>query len=166
MRMQREFSINDKPTRNGMYLAALCLIRLAKLGIENIAPRKSHRPARSQEGRDRKPGMHPSRGDTLDIFADPPARRPAGGRPRRNSDSSVADRNSKAMDPEEERRRRERRHREHEHKHKDSKGRPIPVAGPKKPSKRLDTIDKLDVTSIFGTGGRSSTNKPFSPSKS
>ena len=96
-------------------------------------------------------GTKPSgRNETLDIFADPPTRRPPGTRPRRNSDGSIVEK--KSLSPEEEAKRRERRHREREHRHKDSKGRPVPSKG-KTLSRRLDVIDKLDVTSIFGTGG-------------
>lgn len=50
----------------------------------------------------------------------------------------------KGLDPEDERRRRERRHRERERDGKPRSKRP--------PGYRLDVIDKLDVTSIFGTG--------------
>jgi hypothetical protein len=65
---------------------------------------------------------------------------------RRNSDSSVADRK---LDPEEEKKRQERKRRERERRHreraeKDPKSR--------KPDRKLDIIDKLDVTSIYGTG--------------
>ena len=127
---------------------------------ENMPPqvKNGHRTTRSQEEEQEKSGRK-VRGleDTLDIFADPPpARRPPGQhRPRRNSDSSVADRQSKSLDPEDEKRRRERRHRDRAHRQVDSKGRPIPSASSKskKPNHRLDVIDKLDVTSIFGTGG-------------
>jgi hypothetical protein len=47
----------------------------------------------------------------------------------------------KAMDSEEDKRRRERRHRDGKSRSK------------RTPTNRLDVIDKLDVTSIFGTGG-------------
>jgi len=86
----------------------------------------------------------------LDIFADPvdssTARRLDGNRRvRRNSESSVADR--KPLDPEEEKKRQERRRRERrerrEREGKDPK---------RKPDRKLDIIDKLDVTSIYGTG--------------
>jgi hypothetical protein len=61
---------------------------------------------------------------------------------RRNSESSVRDR-PKESDPEAEKRRRERKLRE-----KEAKG----STKSKKPNARLDIIDKLDVTSIYGTG--------------
>ena len=127
---------------------------------ENMPPpplRNGHRSTRSQEEEQEKGGRRVGGlDDTLDIFADPqPVRRPPGQhRQRRNSDSSVADRQSKSFDPEEEKKRRERRHRERAHRQLDSKGRPIPSSSRnKRPNHRLDVIDKLDVTSIFGTGG-------------
>jgi hypothetical protein len=66
---------------------------------------------------------------------------------RRNSDSSVADR--KPLDPEEEKKRQERKRRERERRHREREGK-----DPKsrKPDRKLDIIDKLDVTSIYGTG--------------
>ncbi|KAI9812152.1 MAG: hypothetical protein M1827_004818 [Pycnora praestabilis] len=93
----------------------------------------------------------------LDIFADPadPAS-PEKRRPRRNSDSSVMEnRPAKVLDPEEERRRKERRYRDREARKRDEKvrpGRPNDTSKSKKPNQRLDIIDKLDVTSIYGTG--------------
>ena len=53
----------------------------------------------------------------------------------------------KLLDPEDERRRRERRRREREARHRDGKPR-----SSKKANYQLDIIDKLDVTSIYGTG--------------
>lgn len=77
----------------------------------------------------------------LDIFADPPdANRPRERRqPRRNSESSVRDK--PLMDADDEKRRRERKHRESKRVGKSGKS-----------TRRLDVIDKLDVTSIYGTG--------------
>ena len=132
--------------------------------VENVPPPMNgrgpvHRISRSQEEhqqRLRNSGKPRGSEQVLDIFADPIEEgKPYEQRPRRNSDSSVVDRNGKPSDPEEERRRRERRHRDSQTRYRDSKGRPIPVAnGPrgKKPTPRLDVIDKLDVTSIYGTG--------------
>jgi len=120
--------------------------------------RIAHRPSRSQEEQHRLRNGGKPRGSegVLDIFADPiDEGKPYERRPRRNSDSSLVDRNGKPLDPEEERRRRERRHREKDARPRDSKGRPLPssaVGRNKKPSHRLDVIDKLDVTSIYGTG--------------
>ncbi len=72
----------------------------------------------------------------LDIFASPD--KSENRRPRRNSEASV----TSAKD--EDRRRRERRHR-------DKDGR-TPSGKSKKPSAKLDIIDKLDVTGIYGPG--------------
>ncbi|EAW09917.1 Pal1 family protein [Aspergillus clavatus NRRL 1] len=98
--------------------------------------------------------------DPFDIFADPPLtkttsrsgasrdrERERERRPRRNSESSVMDR-PKMLDPEDEKRRRERRRRERE------AGRPRDgkSSRSKKSNYQLDIIDKLDVTSIYGTG--------------
>lgn len=59
------------------------------------------------------------------------------------------DRGSKLLDvDDDEKRRRERRHRERESRSKDGKSR----SGRK--DRRLDIIDKLDVTSIYGTGSK------------
>ncbi|KAF4629266.1 hypothetical protein G7Y89_g8880 [Cudoniella acicularis] len=124
---------------------------------ENVPPRgpPGHRPSRSQEEalRARKPGG-PSRtrpsGD-LDIFADPPegssSRKSESRRVRRNSDSSVLSRNGKLLDTEEEKKRAERKRRERRHRERESKD---PKS--RKPDRKLDIIDKLDVTSIYGTG--------------
>ena len=94
---------------------------------------------------------------TLDIFADSntskprePSRPRESRRARRNSDSSLMERPGKALDPEDEKRRRERRHREREARHRDRDGKHRTKG--KIPSRRLDAIDKLDVTSIYGTG--------------
>lgn len=67
---------------------------------------------------------------------------------RRNSDSSVVSRSSrKLLDPEEEKKRSERRRRERRHREREAKD-----GKSKKPDRKLDIIDKLDVTSIYGTG--------------
>lgn len=140
---------------------------------ENIPPQgvprssTSHRPARSQEDAIRarrlagessisKPG--PSKQE-LDIFADPvdssTARRLESRRPRRNSDSSVM---SKSLDPEEEKKRQERIRRERRER-RDREGKDPR----RKPDRKLDIIDKLDVTSIYGTGGEHSESQASSP---
>lgn len=59
----------------------------------------------------------------------------------------------KLLESEEERRRRERRRREREARHRDGKS-----SRSKKNNYHMDIIDKLDVTSIYGTGSKS-----FSP---
>ncbi|GBF63665.1 hypothetical protein TMEN_6307 [Trichophyton mentagrophytes] len=101
-------------------------------------------------------------GQLIDVFADPSestlvgssttvshsssAARPER-RPRRNSDSSLMER-PKLLDPEEDRRRRERRHREREARHRDGKS----SRSRRGNNYKLDIIDKLDVTGIYGPG--------------
>jgi hypothetical protein len=122
---------------------------------ENVPPRgpPSHRPSRSQEEamRARRVATGGPSGSTrrptgeLDIFADPSdSPKKSERRVRRNSESSV--RSGKALDPEEEKRRQERRRRERRHRDRSKDGKS------KKPDRKLDIIDKLDVTSIYGTG--------------
>ncbi|KAI4200383.1 MAG: hypothetical protein LQ348_001759 [Seirophora lacunosa] len=109
----------------------------------------AHRPSRSEEEQRRlgTGAHHRGRPPTLDIFADPPE--PRRHRLRRNSDSSIA---SKTLGSEEDRKRREKRHREREAK-REGKPRPHGTSSKsKKPNHRLDIIDSLDVTSIYGTG--------------
>ena len=115
---------------------------------ENIPPRPygrgppGHRPAPSEEERRRRDANMRAQKGELDIFADPVGTNglKEQRRPRRNSESSVKDKAS-GLDPEEEKKRRERKYRESKYS-----------KGAKKPSKRLDIIDKLDVTSIYGMG--------------
>lgn len=85
----------------------------------------------------------------LNIFADPSTSPKKSGdrRPRRNSESSVLENGSKRpLDPEEEKKRQERRRREREKRHRERD------AKNKKPDRKLDIIDQLDATSIYGTG--------------
>ncbi|KAL8773826.1 MAG: hypothetical protein Q9194_004204, partial [Teloschistes cf. exilis] len=123
------------------------------------------RPENVPPGVQRPPGLprHPSRSEEeqrrlrigsnprgppqgSDVFADPPDPRR---RLRRNSDSSLA---SKTLGSEEDRKRRERRHREREGR-RNGKLKPHGTSSrSKKPNQRLDIIDSLDVTSIYGTG--------------
>lgn len=65
----------------------------------------------------------------------------------------------KHLDPEEERRRRERKHREREGRHRDGKHR----SSRRSPNYKLDVIDKLDVTSIYGTGCKCGHRFPCPP---
>ena len=130
---------------------------------ENIPPSSNaksglvgHRPSRLNEEEKQRQlngGKPIGSSQGLDIFADPPDAKQR--RPRRNSDSSLVDKAGKLKDPEVERRRRdrERRHRDREARHRDGKGRIHGSSSKsKKPSQRLDIIDSLDVTSIYGTG--------------
>jgi hypothetical protein len=66
------------------------------------------------------------------------------------------ERTPKLLDDEDERRRRERRRREREARHKDGKSR-----SSRKPGYQLDIIDKLDVTSIYGTGSKHFRSPPI-----
>ncbi|KAL4931071.1 Pal1 family protein [Aspergillus undulatus] len=124
------------------------------------------RPERPQDGPLKSRPLRPTRersegrsDDPFNIFADPPSKsRPTGSssrdrerrpRPRRNSESSIMERTPKLLDDDDDRRRRERRRREREGRdgrHRDGKSRS------KKGNYQLDIIDKLDVTSIYGTG--------------
>ncbi|KAE8351709.1 Pal1 cell morphology protein-domain-containing protein [Aspergillus coremiiformis] len=113
--------------------------------FQNGSVSSSQRPTTARERPERR-GK-----DALDIFADPPGAslprtRDRDRRPRRNSESSIMER-PKLLDPEDERRRRERRRREREGRQRDGKPR-----SSKKNNYQLDIIDKLDVTSIYGTG--------------
>lgn len=85
----------------------------------------------------------------MDIFADPSERRERDRRHyRRNSDTSVMEKPRLTED--EERRRRERHRREREARHRERDGKSSSKS--KVQGRRLDVIDKLDVTSIYGTG--------------
>ncbi|KAL6853282.1 Pal1 domain-containing protein [Trichoderma novae-zelandiae] len=104
---------------------------------------EKHRPTRSQEEalRARKPVAPNAKPATTrpSLLDDSPPRKPVQRRPRRNSDSSVMDFDSKSLTAEEKRmieaKRRER-----------SKGKTT------RPSRKMDIIDQLDATSIYGTG--------------
>jgi hypothetical protein len=56
----------------------------------------------------------------------------------------------KALDPVEEKKRQDRRRRERRHREREALRDPKN----KKPSRKLDIIDQLDATSIYGTGGK------------
>lgn len=98
--------------------------------------RKTHGPHASAGGE--KSLLDPKRGE----------RRPSDRRPRRNSDTSIMEREKPLT--EEEKKLREMRRRERERRHRERKE--GDAKDPKKPSKRLDLIDQLDATSIYGTG--------------
>ena len=126
---------------------------------ENVPPVKrfgpsSHQASRSHEEEQKRlrNDGRPRAAQPLDIFADPPDTGRTR-RPRRNSDSSLVDKSGK-MSSDEEKRRRERRHREREARHRDGRPRAPGSSSNKRPSRKLDIIDQLDVTSIYGTGCR------------
>jgi hypothetical protein len=107
---------------------------------ENVPPRQRLPHLQSEVDRHRLGGKPKGPPGELNIFADP-SDKSRDRRPRRNSDTSVREKTSNLLDPNDGRRRRERRHRD-----------PRRDGKPKGPSRRLDVIDKLDVTSIYGTG--------------
>ncbi|KAI1427402.1 Pal1 cell morphology protein-domain-containing protein [Xylaria sp. FL1777] len=108
---------------------------------ENIPPQGrgpsiSHRPSRSQEEALRARRIQGGTNGNKPTGGSP-QRRPEP-RLRRNSDSSVMEKPV----TDDERRMREMRQRDRERRHRDGKNRP----------KKLDIIDQLDATSIYGTG--------------
>jgi len=165
--MQDNLTLNDKPApTNGLILPPQSNTGdrqpppySSTTRGENVRPRPppGHRPTRSQEEAMRARRIAASSGGgsrsrptgELDIFADPSEspRKSDARRIRRNSESSVIDK--KPLDPEEEKRRQERRRRDRERRHRDREG---SSSKSKKPDRKLDIIDKLDVTSIYGTG--------------
>lgn len=162
-RLQNNLSLEDNPASTNTRQAMPPPSTYLNYRPENVPPPVNlgpglgaHRPSRSQDEEQQKlrngtRNRAPLQG--LDIFADPPevAKNGEGRRPRRNSDSSVV--SSKPLDTEEEQSRKERRHKDRDAR-RDGKGRPhaSSSAKPKKSNQRLDVIDKLDVTSIYGTG--------------
>ncbi|KAG8534038.1 uncharacterized protein KY384_000881 [Bacidia gigantensis] len=155
---QDNLNLNDKPHTNGSserpgVPPSFSNGPRIQPRSENVPPRaglSGHHTSRSGEERYRH-GAKPRRpNEELDIFADPPTGDKARPRPsRRNSDSSLA---SRMLSPEEERRRKEKHRREREERHKDGRRGPPNSSRSKKPNQRLDIIDSLDVTSIYGKG--------------
>lgn len=112
----------------------------ATAGAENVPPISRGMASQSQDERRRMVGKPQGPPGELNIFADP-SDKSRERRPRRNSDTSVRERTPQLLDPNDDRRRKERRHRDAKRD------------GKKGPNRRLDVIDKLDVTGIYG-GGR------------
>ncbi|KAI1417301.1 Pal1-domain-containing protein [Hypoxylon sp. FL1857] len=105
-------------------------------------PSSSHRPTRSQEEALRARRMHSaSNGGDLLKGTSSPQKRPSERRPRRNSDSSMLE---KPL-TDEEKKARELRRKERERRHREGKDKP-------RTGRKLDIIDQLDATSIYGTG--------------
>ncbi|OBT90152.1 hypothetical protein VE02_00945 [Pseudogymnoascus sp. 03VT05] len=152
-----ELTLDDKPRSSRPQHPGRTLTDTSR--AENIPPNGSvsHRPTRSQDRRPPgppgpprtdKPQPRPPTNE-LDIFADPTDTKPNERRPRRNSDSSLMGGPSgsgKALDPVEEKKRQDRRRRERRHREREA------LKDPKKPSRKLDIIDQLDATSIYGMG--------------
>ncbi|TEA10054.1 Protein PAL1 [Colletotrichum sidae] len=116
-------------------------------------PPPGHRPSRSQEEAMRQRRMQGNGNNSVSSGPPRPAgppgspqRRPQERRPRRNSDSSLLIDFEKPL-PEEEKKAKEARRRERERRARESKEK-----DPKKPSRKIDIIDQLDATSIYGTG--------------
>ncbi|KAM0474273.1 hypothetical protein ACHAPX_007606 [Trichoderma viride] len=101
-----------------------------------------HRPTRSQEEalRARKPPPKNATSSNTrpSLLDDSPPRKPVQRRPRRNSDSSAMDFDSKSLTAE-------------ERKMIEAKRREKSKAK-QRPSRKMDIIDQLDATSIYGTG--------------
>jgi hypothetical protein len=164
MELQENLTLNDKSTTsNGMRPAPPPPYTAVSKGVpgparaENIPPRgPMHRPTRSQEEAMRArraatgvPGRPRAPNGELNIFADPESPRKSGERRvRRNSDSSLMERSGKLLDPEEEKKRQERRRRGRRHREREREA----GKDPKARKGRLDIIDQLDATSIYGTG--------------
>lgn len=114
--------------------------------LENVptrpfrSPPLGHRPMASEEERHRQAASG-RRGTEMDIFADPADAASIRERTtnRRNSESSVRDRPNSLVDSDEGKKYRDRKSRD-------------PRTGKYRPSKKMDVIDKLDVTSIYGAG--------------
>ncbi|KAL7621550.1 hypothetical protein AAE478_008875 [Parahypoxylon ruwenzoriense] len=101
-------------------------------------PSSSHRPTRSQEEALRARKLSAANeGKLIDVS---PPRKTTDRRLRRNSDSSIIE---KPL-TEEEKKLRELKRREREKRHRDGKD--------KQRGRKLDIIDQLDATSIYGTG--------------
>lgn len=121
-------------------------------GRENIPPGRggrgpppNHRPTRSQEEALRARRLQGKAAAPHGSSRSPQRR--GDRRPRRNSESSVLDADRLPL-TEEEKKERDARRRERERRRRDGK-----EGRDKKPSNRkLDIIDQLDATSIFGTG--------------
>ncbi|EHA46219.1 hypothetical protein MGG_02779 [Pyricularia oryzae 70-15] len=114
-------------------------------------PPPSHRPTRSQEEAMRARRLQGSgAGDSRNGESSSPHRR-SERRLRRNSESSVISTDKEKHLTEEEKKARDLRRRERERRHRergdrDSKSKPRPS------NRKLDIIDQLDATSIYGTG--------------
>ncbi|KAI1764395.1 Pal1-domain-containing protein [Hypoxylon sp. FL1150] len=104
-------------------------------------PSSSHRPSRSQEEALRARRMHSTSNAGDKPMNLSPQKRPAERRPRRNSDSSMME---KPL-TDEEKKARDLRRRERERRHREGKDKT-------KTGRKLDIIDQLDATSIYGTG--------------
>lgn len=141
--MQKDLSLLDKPGPN------LPPTR-APPPRSGTMPVSGHRPVGSGE---RPRGPPKPNGEQLDTFNSSPKRENR--HPRRNSESSVMEREKRSerrerTEDDDERRRQRRKEREERHRREKEK-----IRNGGKPAKKqhgLDLIDKLDVTGIYGQG--------------
>ncbi len=107
-----------------------------------------HRPTKSQEDALRARRQHQG----MKTGSSKSPQRKPGRRPRRNSESSILDLDTKPITAEEkkmiEEKRREREKQRREGRDGKERGRSS------RPSRKLDIIDQLDATSIYGSGCR------------
>lgn len=154
--LQDNLNLESKPEKPDSGAPTVSPVRQQMTGLsprpENMRPRPfggapppKQRPSTSEEERRRLEGKpRPPPGES-DVFADPPhVGKLRDSRPRRNSETTAQEKQAKPADGEEDKRRRDRRHRERRRYGK-----------PALANQRLDIIDKLDVTSIYGTGCKS-----------
>lgn len=164
---QKDLSLLDRPIssefrQSFLHMTAGQLLNMAS--DENrptrvgTTPSGTHRPSRSDEKDAPRQRQQDSRGlprtrpppNGLDIFASP--QKPDSRRPRRNSESSIMDKDKSAED---ERRRRERRKEREARREKEGRSKDGKSSSSSKPQRKpqgLDIIDKLDVTGIYGQG--------------
>ena len=155
--LQNNLALDNRPVNNSTSITDPTAYAQRPSRPENVPPVKrfgpsTHQVSRSQEEEQQRlrNGGKPRGPQALDIFADPADTNNVL-RPRRNSESSLVDKSGK-MSSDDEKRRRERRHRDREARHRDGRLRAPGASTAKKPSRKLDIIDQLDVTSIYGTG--------------
>lgn len=154
-------NLNDRPMPQSMMPTCFEILhpRPSNLSLGRSPPRggppssyrpvpASHRHSRSND-ENLRAGVPPSPEKLIDIFATPEKEKKRHVVVRRNSETSVLD---VRLDEQRERRKaREARARERDGKSRDPKK-------PKKPNPQMDIIDKLDVTSIYGTGSKCNTS--------
>lgn len=136
---QNRVPMNRIPTLDGTTGGERSRIQPRSNTVRQIPPHSHRRQMSKEEENGIRKGLHDPNKDTLDIFNTSPERKPAR-RPilRRNSDTSV-------MDVKDKERRRERRR---EERREANGGKPRT----KRTNRRVDVIDKLDVTGISGFG--------------
>ncbi|TQV93383.1 hypothetical protein V2A60_010203 [Cordyceps javanica] len=117
-----------------------------KPGIQPLLNMQKHRPTKSQEEALKAKGQAPS---SQPGSSRSPQRKPQR-RPRRNSESSIMDFNVKSITEEERKMIEEKRRGKDKLRREGRDGKDKGRSG--RPSRRIDIIDQLDATSIYGTG--------------